>query len=157
MNAIVDISNDCNTHWVPELSLCEEWLEAGLKVMNQSQKCNISLRFVENAAAAELNKQYRGRQSATNVLSFPAEFPASFSQHLDFLPLGDIVICPEIVKQEAKQQNKELQSHWAHLLIHGLLHLAGFDHDTDEGANSMEALEINALKRLGFPNPYLIV
>lgn len=156
MNAIVDITNDSDTHWVPEQSLCEDWLNSALKTAQQESPCNISLKFVDQATSAELNRQYRGKQSATNVLSFPAVFPDALAQQLDFLPLGDIVVCPEILEQEAMQQGKEAKAHWAHLLIHGLLHLLGFDHETAECANTMEKLEIKALERLGFPNPYLV-
>ncbi|PCJ17674.1 MAG: rRNA maturation RNase YbeY [SAR86 cluster bacterium] len=156
MNTIVELSNDCSNRWVPETSLCEAWIEEAINTLEQQKTLQISLKFVEVSVSAELNMQYRGKQSATNVLSFPAEFPVSMSEHMDFLPLGDIVICPEIVEQEAHHQHKELQAHWAHILIHGLLHLSGFDHESEEDASTMEGLEIKALERLGFPNPYLI-
>lgn len=157
MNATVEITNDCDTQWVPEQSLCEDWLNSALETANKETPCIISLKFVEKPVSAELNSQYRGKQSATNVLSFPAAFPDALSQQLDFLPLGDIVVCPEVLEQEAKQQHKEAQAHWAHLLIHGLLHLLGYDHETAECAKTMEELEIKALEKLGFPNPYLVV
>lgn len=156
MNAIVEISNDCDTHWVPEKSLCESWLNSALETAKQETPYIISLKFVEQSESAKLNTQYRGKQSATNVLSFPSALPDAICQQLDFLPLGDIVVCPEILEQEAKLQEKETQAHWAHLLIHGLLHLLSYDHETEESANTMENMEIKALERLGFPNPYLI-
>ena len=75
---------------------------------------------------------------------------------LDSIPLGDIVICPQIVSEEAELQSKLLKAHWAHLMIHGVLHLSGFDHESDAAAAQMESYEINTLEKLGFPNPYLI-
>jgi len=156
MNAIIEISNDCESHWVPEHSLCEKWLNSALDTANQDEPVHISLSFVDLNTSAELNGQYRNKQSATNVLSFPAEFPNSLSEQLQFTPLGDIVVCPAIVEQEASAQEKELQAHWAHLLVHGLLHLLGYDHESEECAQRMENLEKNALERLGFPDPYLI-
>lgn len=156
MNATVEIANACTAHWVPEKSLCEDWLNSALKIAKQESPCIISLKFVELSESTELNTQYRDTQSATNVLSFPSALPAAIGQQLDFLPLGDIVVCPEILEQEAKLQEKEIQAHWAHLLIHGLLHLLSYDHETEESANTMENMEIKALESLGFPNPYLI-
>ena len=156
MNATVDITNDSDARWVPEQSLCEDWLNSALETVKHTSPCNISLKFVDQATSAELNGQYRGEQSATNVLSFPAVFPDALAQQLDILPLGDIVICPEVLEREAKQQSKDARAHWAHLLTHGLLHLLGFDHETAECADTMEHLEIKALERLGFPNPYLV-
>lgn len=156
MNATVDITNDCDSHWVPEQSLCEDWLNSALETTKHKLPCNISLKFVDKSTSAALNAQYRNKPSATNVLSFPTELPDAVREQLELPPLGDIVVCPEILEKEAQQQNKEAQAHWAHLLIHGLLHLLGYDHETEECANTMENLEIKALERLGFPNPYLI-
>ncbi len=109
------------------------------------------------STSQSLNNEFRGKNSATNVLSFPVEFLASLKQQLDCFPLGDIVICPHIVEREATQQEKELSAHWAHLMIHGLFHLLGYQHDLDRDAEKMESLETKALERLGFPNPYLVV
>jgi probable rRNA maturation factor len=156
MNAIVEISNDCSDHWVPEAAHCQQWIQSALDAASLANPYCVSLRFVDLAVGGDLNNQYRGREKATNVLSFPAQIPPGFSSPLDYSPLGDIVLCPPLIEQEAEQQGKTLPAHWAHLLIHGLLHLVGYDHDSDDDAESMEKLEIDALERLGFPNPYLI-
>ncbi len=156
MNATVELSNDCDENWVPEISLCESWIASALDSAGIEKDCNISLRFVLQEVSAELNNHYRSKAMPTNVLSFPAEFPSGLGSQLDFEPLGDIVLCPQLIEQEAAEQGKPLQAHWAHLLIHGLLHLLGYQHDTGENAAAMAKLEINALERLGFPNPYLI-
>ncbi len=108
------------------------------------------VRIVDEAEAKSLNKQYRNIDKATNVLSFPAEIPSQIG--INFL--GDIVICAQVVNREAQQQGKELTGHWAHLLVHGLLHLQGFDHEENKAADKMEALEIEILKNLHIPNPY---
>ncbi|MBT8125104.1 MAG: rRNA maturation RNase YbeY, partial [Gammaproteobacteria bacterium] len=100
--------------------------------------------------AKALNKQYRHIDKATNVLSFPAEIPSEVG--INFL--GDIVICAPVVDHEVQQQNKASNAHWAHLLIHGILHLQGCDHENDQTADEMESLEIEILQKLNIPNPY---
>ena len=97
-----------------------------------------------------LNHQYRGRDYPTNVLSFPFEAPAGIT-----VPLaGDLVICAPVVEKEAREQDKTLEAHWAHMVVHGMLHLQGFDHIEDDDAEVMEALEIRLLMQLGYGNPY---
>ncbi len=157
MNATVEISSDCDGTWTPAQEQCEDWLSSGLQSACENSNCSISVSFVKSSTSQSLNNEFRGKNSATNVLSFPAGFPLSLQQQLDCFPLGDIVICPELVEREAAQQEKELAAHWAHLMIHGLLHLLGYQHDAELAAEKMENFEINALERLGFPNPYLIV
>ncbi len=157
MNATIDISTECDDHWTPAQNQCEDWLDGGLRTAKEDRNCSISVRFVEISTSQALNDAYRGKNSATNVLSFPADFPPLLKDQLDCFPLGDIVICPGIVEQEAMRQGKELAAHWAHLMIHGLFHLLGYAHDSDSAAEKMENLEIKALERLGFPNPYLVV
>jgi probable rRNA maturation factor len=97
-----------------------------------------------------LNSQYRNQDKPTNVLSFPADLPAE----LELPDLGDIIICAEIVEQEAATQKKSLKSHWAHMTVHGILHLLGYDHINDSDATKMEALETQILLKLGFIAPY---
>ena len=111
---------------------------------------SLCLRIVDEQEAKTLNKQYRKIDKATNVLSFPAELPS----HLKINFLGDIVICAPIVTLEAQEYNKDLKNHWAHLLIHGILHLQGYDHEEKIDAEKMESLEIKILHSLGIPNPY---
>lgn len=108
------------------------------------------LRIVDEPEARALNHKFRKINKATNVLSFPAEFP----EQVEVSFLGDIVVCASVVQGEAQQQHKEIDDHWAHLLIHGLLHLQGYDHVDDEDAHKMEALEIEILSSIGISNPY---
>ena len=157
MNATVDISNDSDDQWVPTIEQCEDWLNCGLQAAGQDKPCSISLSFVDAASSQSLNNAYRGKDSPTNVLSFPAEFPGELREQVDTYPLGDIVICAAVVKEEAGEQGKELTAHMAHLTIHGLFHLLGYLHDQRSNAKEMEKLEINTLERLGIPNPYLLV
>jgi probable rRNA maturation factor len=109
------------------------------------------IRLVDDQESAELNQQYRHKQGPTNILSFPFEAPDGFDTDL----LGDLVICTPLIALEAQQQNKQLFDHWAHITIHGVLHLLGYDHIDDAEAEEMEALEIKILSRLNINNPYL--
>lgn len=110
----------------------------------------LTLRLASAAEMAALNQQYRGKAYATNVLSFPLEFPLESG-----IPyIGDIVICPEVVEREAAEQGKPLDAHYAHLTVHGVLHLLGYDHETEDEAVEMETLETQILARLGYPDPY---
>jgi probable rRNA maturation factor len=103
------------------------------------------------AESRRLNAQYRGRDKPTNVLSFPvADLPVTGEPR----PLGDLVICPQVLRTEAREQKKSLREHWAHLVVHGSLHLIGYDHERDTDADRMERREIAVLRRLGFANPY---
>ncbi|MCB1807111.1 MAG: rRNA maturation RNase YbeY, partial [Candidatus Competibacteraceae bacterium] len=111
----------------------------------------LTIRLVDEAESSMLNESYRHKQGPTNVLSFPFEAPIP---EIDMPLLGDIVICVPVVEHEAAEQNKPLMAHWAHLVIHGVLHLQGYDHQTETEADVMEALEVTLLDRLGFPDPY---
>jgi probable rRNA maturation factor len=109
--------------------------------------------MVGPAESRRLNSRYRGRDRATNVLSFPAAaLPAAIYGAVR--PLGDLVICPQVLRTEAREQRKSLRAHWAHLVVHGALHLIGYDHERDADATRMERREIRVLRRLGFANPY---
>ncbi len=156
MNLKVEIANDCAGAWSPDNASCEQWLGGVLKMTQHDSDSNISLRFVDEAESAALNSRYRGKQGSTNVLSFPAGLPASVSQQLENAPLGDIVVCPPVVEQEADSQGKSLDAHWAHMLVHGCLHLLGYDHEDSEQARDMESVEVRVMESLGFDNPYLI-
>lgn len=110
----------------------------------------LSLRIVDATEMQELNGRYRGKHKPTNVLSFPANLPEEVTINL----LGDIVICAPVVRREAQMQGKHLDAHWDHMLIHGVLHLLGFDHESDAEATHMESLETRAMATLGWPCPY---
>ena len=114
----------------------------------------IGVSVVGPAESRRLNARFRGKNKPTNVLSFPvADLPAPGASDAP-LPLGDLVICPQVLRTEAREQKKTLRAHWAHLVVHGALHLIGYDHIHDADADRMERREIAVLRRLGFANPY---
>ena len=124
------------------------WATAALR--NERETTELSVRIVDEQESAALNQQYRGKSGATNVLSFP--FDAVTPEPLPIL--GDLVICAPVVIREAQQQNKPAEAHWAHMCVHGVLHLLGYDHAGDRDAEVMEALETTILLDMGFPAPY---
>lgn len=128
----------------------QHWVEAVL--VSQSKGGEVTIRVAGENEVAELNKRYRGKEGATNILSFSFEMPAPLPLKIPFL--GDLVICAPIVVREAQEQAKDEQAHWAHLVVHGVLHLLGFDHQQEAAAQQMEALEIIILESLGYPDPY---
>lgn len=131
-------------------------IEVALRHVNFDQDCEIGIACVDHDESHQLNSQYRQKDKPTNVLSFPSEIPEEVLPLLDAYPLGDLVICIPVVIQEAKEQTKDVYQHFSHLLIHGVLHLLGYDHETSEAdAEEMEALEIEILAKLGINNPYL--
>ncbi|WP_409272568.1 rRNA maturation RNase YbeY [Pseudomonas sp. KCJK9111] len=125
------------------------WCELALQ--QRKADSEMTIRLVDEAEARELNHTYRHKDYATNVLSFPADVPDDL---LDIPLLGDLVICVAVVEREAAEQGKSLAAHWAHLVIHGCLHLLGYDHIEDEEAEEMESLERELLAQLGHPDPY---
>ena len=140
----VQIASKCLD--IPNESEFEYWA----KSIPYQSETSVCLRIVDELEARELNKQYRKIDKATNVLSFPAEIPTQLN--INFL--GDIVICAPIVKREAEEQNKQFNHHCAHLLVHGILHLQGFDHENESEAKKMEDLEVEILQDLNISNPY---
>ncbi|MFX7296868.1 rRNA maturation RNase YbeY, partial [Acinetobacter baumannii] len=119
------------------------------------EDCEIGVACVDLEESHQLNLQYREKDKPTNVLSFPSDIPEEVLPMLDALPLGDLVICIPVVLQEALEQKKTAQNHFAHLLVHGVLHLLGYDHEiSDEDAEEMEGLEIEILAKLNIANPY---
>jgi len=136
----------------PPSSLLQTWAQIAWQG-DSAQPVNLSLRIVSAAESQQLNNDYRGKNKPTNVLSFPMQLNENIP--MPEIMLGDLAICSEVVINEASQQQKALQSHWAHILIHGMLHLQGFDHVEDDEADKMEKLEIQIMQQLGFPNPYL--
>lgn len=134
---------------LPEPASFSLWFDAALEPTKKaSQAC---LRLMDPAEIQTLNKQFRRKDSPTNVLSFPCELPAGVQSDL----IGDIAICPQVVIKQAAEQNKSERAHWAHMVVHGTLHLLGYDHIDHRDAQVMEQLEIQILFNLGFANPYL--
>lgn len=131
-------------------------LATALKHLAIHESCEIGVACVDVAHSQALNLQYRGKDKPTNVLSFPSDIPAEILPMLDARPLGDLLICIPVVLDEAAAQHKTAAQHFDHLLVHGLLHLLGYDHELGEQqAEQMEALEIDILAKLGINNPYL--
>lgn len=126
----------------------QRWVEAALAPYKKPFE--LTVRLVTSEESQQLNAQYRDKDKPTNVLSFPFEVPEGIELNL----LGDLIICVPVVEQEAIEQNKALTAHWAHMVIHGCLHLLGFDHIEDDEADEMEALETKIITALGFPAPY---
>jgi len=133
----------------PEL---RKWARAALTANVRGE---LTVRIVDERESAELNARYRGKAGPTNVLSFRAEPPAVDADD-ELLPYGDVVICAEVVAREAREQGKALAAHWAHMVVHGALHLQGYDHENRRDAGIMEARERAVLNELGFPDPYSI-
>jgi len=147
---IVDLQNASSVKKLPEMALFQQWVDAALNAVTNKQ-FELTIRLVDSAESQQLNKQYRHKDKPTNVLSFPFEVPDGIELNL----LGDLVICAPVVEEEAKAQNKTMINHWAHMVIHGCLHLLGYDHINDNDANEMETLEIKILADLNISNPYL--
>jgi probable rRNA maturation factor len=145
----LDLQNASSATDLPSEADFRRWCELGLRA--RSADSELTIRLVDEDEGRELNRTWRHRDYATNVLSFPAEIPDGI---LDIPLLGDLVICVPVVEREAQQQGKPVAAHWAHLVIHGCLHLLGFDHIEDEEAEEMEALERELLAELGHPDPY---
>jgi len=135
---------------LPSAASFRRWVEAALHGAKRRKPTELAIRIVDVDEGRALNRDYRGKDYATNVLSFPAELPPGVA-----LPLiGDLAICAQVVLREAAEQAKLPRDHWAHLTIHGVLHLLGYDHIDDAEANVMEALETRILAGLGIADPY---
>lgn len=134
----------------PKPAALRKWAKAVLA--NQIDAAEITIRVVDAEEMTHLNSTYRKKNKPTNVLSFPFDLPKGVE--LETPILGDIAICAEVVNQEASEQNKSTESHWAHMVVHGVYHLLGYDHIKDKEAKVMEALEIDTLIALGFEDPY---
>jgi len=140
--------------WAPTVAEIRGWASAALG--RRGAGAELAVRVVRPAESKRLNAQYRGRNTPTNVLSFPVpQMPAAAAaSRAAPRPLGDLVICASVVRAEARRQHKAIKAHWAHLVIHGALHLLGYDHERDAQARRMERREVAVLKRFGITNPY---
>lgn len=156
MNVTIDLINACTDSMLPSDQKFQQWTESAMTAVSAVQDTTVadntelSIRLVDEAESAFLNESFRQKQGATNILSFPF----AGIKGTDINLLGDIAICAPLVKKEAAEQNKSIESHWAHLTIHGVLHLYGYDHEKDATAEQMEALEISIMDSLGYSNPY---
>lgn len=147
MQYTIDIQYAVRGKQIPERKKIGKWAETALAGIRE--EAVLTIRIVEGRESASLNRKWRGKNKSTNVLSFPAgENP--------LMPelLGDLVLCAPVILREAKQQGKPAERHWAHMIIHGVLHLAGYDHIKKSDAKEMESIEIKKLESLNFPNPY---
>ena len=149
----VELRRTVRSGYAPSQREIAHW--ASLALGRRARGAQLSLLLVGPARSRALNARYRGRDKPTNILSFPAmaaapTLPAAASNR----PLGDLVICPSVLRAEARAQGKSERAHWAHLIVHGVLHLIGYDHEHAADAQRMERREIRVLRRLGFPNPY---
>jgi probable rRNA maturation factor len=138
----------CDPQGLPAQTELLRWAESALE--GTSDAAQLVIRVVDTEESAGLNQRFRGRPGPTNVLSFPFRAPPPAASGL----LGDLVICAPVVRHEAREQGKLETAHWAHMVVHGVLHLVGYDHQTSEEAGEMEALETGILAGLGFPDPY---
>lgn len=147
---ILDLQIACeNSDGLPSEAHFQRWLDA---VLPQFQaESEVTIRIVDEAESHELNHTYRGKDKPTNVLSFPFEAPPEVQLPL----LGDLIICRQVVEQEAAEQEKTQEEHWAHMVVHGCLHLLGYDHIEDSEAEEMESLETEIMQGMGFADPYL--
>jgi len=147
----IDIDVQYATDWpdLPDKNNIRQWAETALKDLNENAE--LTIRIVGEEEGAQLNEQWRKSKGPTNVLSFTHDGAKEIAPDL----LGDIVICAPVVDREAIEQNKNNHAHWAHMVVHGVLHLNGFDHINPEDADRMENLEIKILEKLNVKNPYL--
>jgi probable rRNA maturation factor len=150
MAIILDLQQASSANDLPTEAELLRYLEAAVSPFQADAE--VTIRIVDETESQQLNFDYREKDKPTNVLSFPFQCPPGIELPL----LGDLVICAQVVAREAQEQQKTLQAHWAHMVVHGSLHLLGFDHINDADAEEMEAEEIQILQELGFANPYLI-
>ncbi|MEO9493189.1 rRNA maturation RNase YbeY [Vibrio splendidus] len=139
-----------NEQGLPTEQDIQLWLD---KTIPQFQEnAELTVRIVDTEESHQLNHDYRGKDKPTNVLSFPFEAPPGMELDL----LGDLIICRQVVEKEAEEQNKPLLAHWAHMVVHGSLHLLGYDHIEDDEAEEMESLETEIMQTIGFEDPYIL-
>ena len=151
----VDVQIACDDDGIPDVTDIRAWVQHALAEsgMALGRGTEVSVRVVDTEEIRKLNRDYRNRDEVTNVLSFPADELAGLPPG-EVTLLGDIVVCASVVSREAGAQGKAVGDHWAHMLVHGTLHLVGFDHQDESEASEMEALERRILGQYGLPDPY---
>lgn len=145
----INVFNDATSVEVPDTNSIRACVEAVLNRQGGDRN-EVAVRFVDETEMKEINLRYRGKDASTNVLSFEFEDPPEVATQI----LGDIIICPDVVLREAAEQGKRSDAHYAHLVVHGALHLCGYDHEESSQAAEMERIEVEILETLGFANPY---
>ena len=148
MSLRIDLQVGGSRSGLPAVAKFKHWARSA--IAGRRRDAELSIRIVDAAESRALNRRFRDKDKPTNVLSFPAELPPELELPL----LGDLVICREVVEAEAAEQGKPPEAHWAHMVVHGTLHLLGYDHETASEAETMEALEAEILGELGWPDPY---
>lgn len=148
MTLLIQIIDEVNRPSRPTQADFQKWVNAALVSETQSSEINICL--VNKAKSEELNQTFRKKKGPTNILSFEYPVMPGIENQL----FGDLIVCSELVEEEAKEQNKSLEAHFAHLTVHGMLHLQHYDHEVEEEAIKMEQLEIEIMEKLGYQNPY---
>ena len=139
-----------NEQGLPTEQDIQLWLDKTIPPFQENAE--LTVRIVDTKESHQLNHEYRGKDKPTNVLSFPFEAPPGIELDL----LGDLIICRQVVEKEAEEQNKPLLAHWAHMVVHGSLHLLGYDHIEDDEAEEMESLETEIMQAMGFEDPYIL-
>ena len=159
-SAVVVDRQRATGHRCPSREALAGWVEQTLQAAGvvPASGAEVTVRYVESAESRELNARFRGKDRPTNVLSFPASEEPGLPLADEGWPgppyLGDLVICNRVVESEAREQGKPVRAHHAHMLVHGILHLLGYDHLTDAEAEQMESIEIRVMRSLGYPDPY---
>jgi probable rRNA maturation factor len=154
MRILVDVFRACDDDTIPAADTVKNWIALAANAAGHSRDVEVSVRIVDADESRALNQEYRGKDTPTNVLSFPAGRIEGLPDEVP-VQLGDIVVCASVVRDEAAEQDKNVADHWAHMLVHGTLHLMGYDHETDAEAAEMEALETQLLMNSGLKDPYL--
>ena len=153
MTVQVDVQIVTDEEYVPAADEIAIWVERAMRAAGRLAAAEVSVRVVDAAEMQQLNRDFRDQDKPTNVLSFPAGNIDGLPDD-EPVPLGDIVVCASVVAREVEQQGKIESDHWAHMIVHGTLHLLNFDHETDAEATAMESLETRVLTDNGVANPY---
>ena len=153
MTAELEVQQATTSTTVPGDEKFQLWVDAVLE--GKADQFALTIRVVDEGEARRFNRDYRDKDYATNVLSFPADLPEGLAEDIRHSELGDLLVCAPVVAREALEQRRPEADHWAHLTIHGVLHLLGYDHEQEDEAAVMESLEIEMLAKLGVSDPYL--